>query len=148
MAGVTAIQDLVMNYFGAAIKRYILGQTLTTEAAGTGLGSNLADVHLATFLSIVKYDATLLEETITNDILDPWFRANFPLEKFRLRFRIDTESEDAQQKLNAAQSAYQMGLALREQDIYDLLGFAKPDPQDAVLSQVRMQQIQIGRAHV
>jgi hypothetical protein len=143
MAGVTAIQDLVMNYFGAAIKRYILGQTLTTESQGTGLGSNLADVHLATFLSIVKYDATLLEETITNDILDPWFRANFPLEKFRLRFRIDTETENAQEKLAAAQAAYQMGLALREQDIYDMLGFAKPDPTDAVLSQVRMQQIQM-----
>jgi len=143
MAGVAQIQDLVMNYFGASIKRYILGQTLTTEAAGTGLGSNLADVHLATFLSIVKYDATLLEETITNDLLDPWFRANFPLERFRLTFRIDTESEDAAEKLQAAQQAYNMGLALREQDIYDLLGFAKPDPTDAVLSLAKQQQQQM-----
>lgn len=143
MAGVTAIQDLVLNYFGASIKRYILGQTLTTEAGSTGLGSNLADVHLATFLSIVKYDATLLEETITQDLLLPWLRANFPLVKFRLRFRIDTETENAHEKLQAAQAAFQMGLALKEQDIYDTIGFSKPDPNDAVLSQTRMQEIQM-----
>lgn len=143
MAGVAQIQDLVLNYFGASIKRYILGQTLTTEAGSTGLGSNLADVHLATFLSIVKYDATLLEETITTDMLRPWFLANFPLEPFTFRFRIDTESEDAQERLQAAQAAYNMGVSLKEQDIYDLLGFAKPDPTDSVVSIVKQQQQQM-----
>ena len=46
-----ALQDVVQNYFGAQIKRYILGQTLTTEAQATGLGSNLATIHLDTYLA-------------------------------------------------------------------------------------------------
>ena len=40
-----------------------------TTRAYLGLGSNLASVHLDTYLQIIKYDATNLEETITTDLV-------------------------------------------------------------------------------
>ncbi len=84
------------------MKRYILGQTLTSEAEATGLGSGVADAHLATFADIVAYDARNLEETLTEDFVLPIQRWNFPKsDRFYMRFVIDTESPDAEGKLKA-----------------------------------------------
>jgi phage gp29-like protein len=134
MAGAEALKSIIIEYFGHLLKRYILGQTLTTESAGTGLGSNLADVHLATFLQIVKYDATNLEETLTTDLLEPMIRFNFPWAVgLPFRFRIDTESENSEAKLQAYKLAHEMGLKIPAQAVYDLIGCAKPAPGDEVL---------------
>lgn len=134
MAGAEALKSIIVEYFGHLLKRYILGQTLTTESSGTGLGSNLADVHLATFLQIIKYDATNLEETLTTDLLEPLIRFNFPWAVgLPFRVRIDTESENSQEKLEAYSSAFNMGLKIRSQDVYDLIGATKPSIGDDVL---------------
>lgn len=143
MAGVDACQNLVTEYFGHMLKRYILGQTLTTEAASTGLGSNLGEIHLDTYLQIIKYDATNLEETITSDTLQPLLRFNFPkYANIPLRFRIDTHEEDIESKLKAWRDAFDMGMELREQDVGDLIGATKPSPGDAILSIARLQAAQ------
>lgn len=134
MAGAEALKAIIVEYFGHLLKRYILGQTLTSEASGTGLGSNLADVHLATFLQIIKYDATNLEETLTTDVLEPLIRFNFPWAVgIPFKIRVDTESENAHEKLEAYDKAFNMGLQLRAQDLYDLIGATKPGPDDQVL---------------
>ncbi len=140
MAGAEALKSIIVEYFGHLLKRYILGQTLTSESAGTGLGSNLADIHLATFLQIVKYDATNLEETLTSDLVDNLLRYNFPWAVgMPFRFKIDTESENSQEKLEAAERAYKMGLKIRAQDLYDLTGFTKPAPGEETLDQATQQ---------
>lgn len=144
MAGVDALQHVVTEYFGHMIKRYILGQTLTTEAESTGLGSNLASVHLDTFLQIVKYDATNLEETLTTDLIEPLKRYNFPkYADIPVKFRIDTESPDVEGKLKAWREAYEMGLKLKSQDVMDLIGAAKPDDSDETLQSPEHQQAQM-----
>lgn len=141
MAGAQALKEIIVEYFGHLLKRYILGQTLTTESGGTGLGSNLADVHLATFLQIVKYDATNLEETLTTELLEPMIRFNFPWAVgIPFRVRIDTESENAHEKLEALEKAYNMGLKLKAQDLYDVVGATKPQPGDEILDRSSQQQ--------
>jgi phage gp29-like protein len=143
MAGAEALKSIIVEYFGHLIKRYILGQTLTTEASNTGMGSNQADIHLGTFFSIVKYDATLLEETITTELIEPMIRYNFPWAvNIPFAFKIDTESDNAKEKLEAWKSAYEMGLDLKAQEVYDLIGATKPAPGDAMLSQAKQQQAQ------
>lgn len=141
MAGADALERIAGEFFGHTIKRYILGQTLTSEQGSTGLGSNLADIHLATFLQIIKYDATLLEETITEELIKPIIRYNFPeWVQYDFQFRIDTESEDAEGKLNACKAGYEMGLEIKAQDIYDLVGLSAPGPNDKVLKLPQQQQ--------
>jgi phage gp29-like protein len=141
MAGAEALKSIIVEYFGHLIKRYILGQTLTTEASNTGMGSNQADIHLGTFFSIVKYDATLLEETITTELIEPMIRYNFPWAvNIPFAFKIDTESDNAKEKLEAWNSAYQMGLKLKAQEVYDLIGATKPAIGDEVLDQSAQQQ--------
>lgn len=141
MAGAEAIKTIITEYFGHLIKRYILGQTLTSEAAGTGLGSNLADIHLGTFLDIIRYDARLLEETITTDLLEPLKRYNFPeFAGVRVKFVIETEQADVGAKLEAYLKAFQMGLRFKATDVAELIGVAMPSPDDEELSMAAQKQ--------
>lgn len=134
MAGVDACKDIISNYFGHLIKRYILGQTLTSEAENTGLGSNTAAIHLDTYMQIVQYDATNLEETLTTELVEPLKRFNFPqYANCPVHFRIDTREADAESKLNAWAKAYEMGKEIPAKDVGDLLGIREPDEDEKVL---------------
>lgn len=141
LGGVNTTIDIIRTYFGHKIKRYILGQTLTSEADATGLGSGVADAHLATFADIIEYDARNLEETITTDLLKVIQRWNFPgTEHIKLKFKINTESPQVQQKMKAYESAYNMGLKIRASEVYDTIGSAMPDENDEVLQNSGMGQ--------
>ena len=134
MGGIDALQNILNEYYGHRIKRYILGQTLSSEAQATGLGSGLADLHLDTFLQIIKYDSINLEETITHQLVKVIKDWNFPSAKnIHVDFKIDVEQQDASEKLSAWQMAWQMGAKLKESDVMDLIGAAMPTEEDRVL---------------
>jgi len=135
MGGVQALQELIEKYFARRIKRYILGQTLTTESEGGGLGSDgIANVHLGTFMDIVKYDATNLEETLTTDLVDVLKLYNFPgSANTHIRFVIETETPDADKKLQAVKTAWEMGARVREQDVFDAASLSPPNADDRIL---------------
>ncbi|MBX3422224.1 MAG: DUF935 family protein [Pirellulaceae bacterium] len=125
MAGVDSMLTVIKEFFGHKIKRYILGQTLTSEADATGLGSGVADAHLATFADIVQYDAINLEETLTQDFLRPIQLWNFPRSaNCYMRFKIDTESEDADKKMQGFKSAWDMGMRIKASDVADVIGIS------------------------
>lgn len=137
MAGASELKSIITEYFGHSIKRYILGQTLTSEAASTGLGSGVADLHLDTFMQIIRYDTMLLEETIDTELLQPLLAYNFP--KFahvEINFRKHLTEPDAEQQLNALKMAYEMGLRLDAQTLRDLIGAAKPEADAEVLDKM------------
>lgn len=143
MGGAEAVKSIVQEYFGAQLKRYILGQTLTTEAGSTGLGSNLATIHLDTYLQIVKYDATNQEETVTRELVEPLKRWNFPkYADVPLYFRIDTEAADVEGKLSGWDRAFHWGLKLKAEDVYAMIGASKPEAQDEILQDPTIQQQQ------
>lgn len=143
MAGASAMKEIVTELHGHLIKRYIMGQTLTSEQGSTGLGSNLADIHLGTFMQIIRYDATNLEERITNELVIPYIRYNFPQwASYDFQFRIDTESDDAKEKIEAMESGYRMGLKIKTQEAYDTLGISKPAEDDDVLQDPSIAQAQ------
>ena len=133
MAGAEAAR-VIVEYFSHVIKRYILGQTLTSEAANTGLGSNLGEIHLATFQQIVRYDARNLEESITTDLVRPLLEHNFPeFAEEDFRFVIKTEDENVSERLELLERAYRMGLAIKAEEIRKLVGISPPGPEDEVV---------------
>ncbi len=137
MAGVEQLKSVVTEYFGHSIKRYILGQTLTTEASATGLGSTLADVQLDTLMQIVRYDSMLLEETIETDLLSPIKKLAFPDHaNVDYKFRIHTSEPDADSMIGAMMKAYDMGLRIDAQQIRDLIGSPKPEEDAEVLDRI------------
>jgi len=134
LAGVSTTIDIIRTYFGHKIKRYILGQTLSSEADATGMGSGVADAHMATLADILAYDAINLEETITKDflrVLQVWnFRNSAHI---KLKFRIDTESDNVVERMNALRQGWEMGLKLKADELYQILGTPKPDQSDEIL---------------
>lgn len=142
-AGAEVLKHICHEYFGHLMKRYILGQVLSTESEATGLGSGVADLHRESYQSIVHYDAANLEETITSDVVIPLKEFNFPAARnIHLRFKIDTESTEAEKKLNATRAGWEMGLKLRAEDVYDMIGVSKPGDDDEVLVNPAMLQQQ------
>lgn len=135
LAGVSTTIDIIRTYFGHRIKRYILGQTLSSEADATGMGSGVADAHLATLADILGYDAVNLEETLTGDLLRPLQLWNFPKSShIDLSFRIDTESDNVKEKLESISSAWAMGLKIKADELYQIIGTERPDGDDEILA--------------
>lgn len=135
MAGADILMKILQEYFGHRIKRLILGQTLTSESEGGGLGSDgIARVHLGTFKDIVRYDATNLEETITTDIVTPIKEWNFPkANHFGVRFVIETEEIDSDERMQHYKAAWDMGARISEKKVLDAIGLAVPGNDDRTL---------------
>ena len=134
IAGAEVVQSLLGEYFGDQIMRYILGQTMTNKPQSAGLGSDLPQIQLGSYLQIIRYDAINLGETLTSDLVEPLKRLNYPhLSDVPCRFVIDTESEDVESKLKAWQIAYDAGLKMKAGDWYKLIGAAKPEEDDEVI---------------
>lgn len=134
LQGVDRLLDVIKTYFGHKIKRYILGQTLTSEADSTGMGSGVADAHLATFSDIVQYDSRNLEETLTEDFVRHLQLWNFPdTASTYLKFVIDTEAPNVEAKMKAFKDAWDMGLTLKASDVADVIGSSIPTDQEKQL---------------
>lgn len=134
LGGVEQAMTIVREYFGHKIKRYILGQTLTSEADATGLGSGVADAHLATFADIIRWDALNDEETLTSDFVK-WLQIwNHPDSRgINLRAVIDTDSPDAEKKMKGYEAAWGMGARIKEEDVLATIGASVPKATDRTL---------------
>lgn len=141
ISGAQMIRELIENFFLKKIKKYILGQLLTTEAESTGMGGGVAAAHLATFSDIVKYDAYNLQETITEQLVKKLQKENARSSMgVHVRFVLDTDEPDVQKRLSAIQSAYSMDIPIKVEDVYMLTGLTIPEPGDEVVT-VSAQQL-------
>lgn len=134
-AGVQLIQQLVTTYFDDVIRKYILGQDLTSTAEPTGLGSGVAALHGQTFSRIISYDAIALAESLTADLVKPMqhFMGKGHLPPCKFVFEVDAPNTST--ILAAAQAFYQMGGAVDEESLREALGLPQPEPGKAILSQ-------------
>jgi len=136
--GVETLQHLIKDYFGDRIKRYILGQKLSSEAEATGMGSGVAELHLDTLLQILRSDATAHEECLTSELVETLIKINVQKKAFMHpgfipRFVVETEEPDVDKKLEGCvTAAKELGLKFRKKDIYELVGMAMPGPGDDV----------------
>ena len=142
--GVSEMNQIITERFHDEIKRYILGQKLTSEADATGLGGNLADIHLATYQDIVKFDTQNLEHTET-DTLRIQQRKNFPgSEGIFLNYKLKSQSGEMAERLDAMKTALDMGFNVSRESLGDVIGMAEASEGDGLLdspfAQSRQQQ--------
>jgi hypothetical protein len=124
----------------------ILGETLTTDTAPTGLGSGVASAHEGTAEQRTRYDAVDLRETL-QELVNTLHRYNAPawgwggMPSPRFEFLID--KPDVGEYLQAMQAAYEMGLEIDEDDAREVLALPRPEEGHDVISQVKAQQRQM-----
>lgn len=140
-AGIEAFERVITNFFGHRIKRLILGQTLSSEAAATGLGSGVAELHYDTFMQIIQYDSTAQEEMITDDLVNPIKDWNFPAARdINVLFQLKTKEPDIERKMESWGKAFDMGCRLKESEVMDMVGASVPGDGDHVLQSTAFSQ--------
>lgn len=140
-SGIDLINNLQEKFFGHQIKRYILGQTLTTEADATGLGSGVADAHQDTLHQIVLYDGAGHEETLTEELVRPIQLYNFPeTQHWKFHLKLQFDSRDSESKLESFRTAWDMGARITEADVLEEIGAAVPTSDDRILENPAFQQ--------
>lgn len=142
MAGAELLDSLITGYFDVIIRRLILGQSLSSTAAGTGLGSGVADFHQETLNRILKYDARNLQETLTRDFVSVISRHIDPTRR-PPKWVFDVDKPNAGEHLGAAQAFFEMGGQIDEDSLRSVLGLPKPKPGSATLSLLARQNPQM-----
>jgi phage gp29-like protein len=119
-------------------ERYIVGQTMSggTKGKGGGLisGSAWAELASETKNDITESDSFSLAESVTFDLLNTIKKYTYPeYEEIPAYFRFGVERQKAENKMQAAKAAWEMGAGLLEDEVIDAIGFTKPMEGDAVL---------------
>jgi phage gp29-like protein len=134
-ASPSLLQSLISEYFDDIIRRAIIGQTLSATAEGTGMGSGVAELQGMTLSRIIKYDAVNLAETIQRDLLNMLAKYNTPgVEPGKFSFEVDTPN--AKEVMGYAESLYDMGLPLDEDQLYKISQMSKPKPGGGIVSKL------------
>lgn len=128
------LRDMVADA-GEKLKLAILGQTLTTGTAATGLGSGVAEAHQDTFANQVKYDVEVTDEALSRDLVAPMWAANFPNDPRVPQFvsAIREDEEDVNELMEAAERLVGMGVTLAMNDVRDKGGFREPQGDEPVI---------------
>lgn len=132
------LASLIDDYYDKNIRRYILGQTLSSDTAPTGLGSGVAEAHTDTLSKIIKYDAQNLDATLTEDFVRVLYRYNAPHVPPG-RFVSDVDTPNATEVLGNAQIMQQMGLAIDGDHLYEVTGLPKPGNDDTAVTSLQPQ---------
>ena len=116
--------------------KLVLGQTGTTDAQNSGLGSNQPSVMAAEQLLILQGDAELLSDAMEDGLCDAIVALNRGVEelvnapRFILRAEVPTDRTKEAARVKAALDA---GLVLAADEVYEVTGFRKPTSKDVTI---------------
>lgn len=130
LQGLQVFTDFLKGYLTEQIALAILGQTATSQAVSTGLGSEVATAHRETFHDIGLYDARMLGESLTRDLVTVCNRLNHGDTPWRPRWEFSTEEVDSEEQLKGARHLYDMGVELNANELRQLAGLTKPTGDD------------------
>lgn len=137
-AGRAVVFADLTDWLTSNIEVLIQGQSLTTGAHPTGIGSGAADQHARTFNRHLTYVARSLDETLSRELVRRIVDRNFgPQEKYP-KFWSNVPSPDGPAILDAAVQFVSIGGEVKADQLRGTLGLTKPEPGDEVLSQANM----------
>lgn len=142
-SGVMALNAIISDYFERHIERVIIGQQLSASAFATGLGSGVAMLHRDTKFAVLEYDAENLADSLTEDLVQPLQRWNFPNADFPIRLVFDIPNPSASEKLMAANVVLGAGGRIKADELLAISGFSKPQEDDETLSQLDTMRAQL-----
>ena len=135
--------DLIEGYLAGQIKELIIGQTATTEATASGLGSSVGDQHAETFRRIVQGDALNLADSITRELVWRYHEMNFGETEYKPRFRFSLEKNDPREFMEAVRGFVELGGEVSQRQAREILGLTEPEEGEAVLSSQQQQEMQV-----
>ncbi len=134
-AGRAQIFMELVNWLSSKLKEAILGQSLSSEAGGTGMGSGVADLHADTLSRVIRYHADALAESVNSDLVRviATMLGASDEEARGIRFEFAPERPNAKERMEAIQAFVQLGGRVSEREVRDLLGLSEPEDGEAIL---------------
>ncbi|MEY5060561.1 MAG: hypothetical protein RIS45_482, partial [Planctomycetota bacterium] len=123
----------MVEYLTENIKEVILGQTGTSQAVTSGLGSSIGDQHAQTLNRQLTYIANALGETITREIVTPLYRFNFGDDGTPPQFSFSVSKPNPDEYMKAIEAFTKLGGRVSEREARKVLGLAEPEDDEAVL---------------
>ena len=125
----------LIDWCSGKMKEAILGQSLSSEAGSTGLGSGVASLHADTLSRVIRYHADALAESVTSDLVRviAQMLGATDDEARGLQFQFAPERPDVKERMDAVERFVNLGGRVSESEVRDLLGLAQPQDGEAVL---------------
>lgn len=141
------MQWTVITGINELIKMAIKGESLTSEAKATGIGSGLGEQHGMTKDDLAKYDATDLE-TPMNKLIRFLNKYNCPFNPCPVYSHL-ADKRNPKEVMEATDRAMDNGLAVPEAWFRDELGIPAPVGNEPVLARIQpMQGTAVGNVPV
>jgi len=132
------------------MRRAFLGQDLSSVAKPTGIGAGAAQLQGDVRADFITYDAGLLAETLTEQLLSVILKYNKFIYDgremygdelpFSCRLEFQIQRENVQEAIDAAEKLYGMGVKLDEDDLRNKAGLAPPKRKETEVSNPQLQQ--------
>lgn len=124
----TADYDTLRAWSDGEIAQVVVGQTLTSEAKSTGLGSNLGGVHMEVRQDLVKADADLVCASF-NDTIAKWLTEwNFPGAETPMVWRNLPEAQEDLRMTAYRDQVLSKLVPIPSRYVYEKYGIPPPAP--------------------
>jgi hypothetical protein len=130
--GLADMLKVLENYFDGRLRTFIVGQSLSSGTASTGLGSGVADLHAETKDNLVRADSINLQETLTEQLVQPL--VNYNREQYpewpdcKLKFVFEFDETNVKEQLDAAKALHQIGVGVDADNLREVAGKAAARP--------------------
>lgn len=124
----------MVRYCDDAISRAVLGQTLSSSATSTGLGSGVASLHGDVRQDLLEADAAQLSSTITKQLIKPLLEINGWNTGRNFIFEFDTSSPaDLNSFADSIQKLASTGVKISQEWIRKTAKIPEPLEEDTVI---------------
>ncbi len=123
----------LIQWISGRLKETVLGQSLSSEAAGTGMGSGVADLHADTMSKLIRFHADGLGQSITTDLLAVINESMYGDDAPRLRFIFAPPKPKPDEYLNAVDKFVSLGGRVSEREVRESLGLSEPSEDEPML---------------
>ncbi len=131
-------QDLfqpLADWLDRQVSKAVLGQTLTTDALSTGLGSNTASVHDEVRADILRSDKKQVQNTLNRDLVRPFIDLNFGPQHLYPTIMLNIfEAEDVSTLSTALSLLVPLGLRVSQDELRNKIGMRDPARDEEVLT--------------
>lgn len=127
------IYSEMVEWLVGKIKELVVGQTATSEATATGLGSDVGQRHAETFNRIIRYDAHELSESLTTDFVRVLHAMNFGVTPYVPRWKYLVDRIEPKEHMEAVGEFLDMGGRVPERHVREIVGVPEPESGEVVL---------------
>lgn len=133
IAATTDNYEKLARYLDEQISERVLGETMTTSAAGAGMGSNQASVHDDVRLEIAQADANMLNATLSATLARWICDFNFPTAGAPRITRDFDEPDDLDKVADRDEKLFNMGWERTEESMTEAYGpgYVRTQPEPA-----------------